>query len=107
MNQPPAGPRRSSFPLMDPLGELCFKGKSSTEYLWQVPGDAAVRAELVQVIASIKEESARAARREMGIIAGELELAIAASPSPQQVEILQDGFDRLCKLWQAAKSGLL
>jgi hypothetical protein len=30
-----------------------------------------------------------------------------ASPSPQQVDILQDGFERLYKLWSAAKSGLL
>lgn len=37
----------------------------------------------------------------------ELEIAVAATPSPQQVEILQEGFDRLVKLWQSAKSGLL
>jgi hypothetical protein len=43
----------------------------------------------------------------MNRIVGELETALGASPSPQQVEILQDGFDRLVKLWQAAKSGLL
>jgi hypothetical protein len=43
----------------------------------------------------------------MNRIVGDLELAVAATPSPQQVEILQDGFDRLVKLWQAAKSGLL
>jgi hypothetical protein len=43
----------------------------------------------------------------MGRIVEELDTALAATPSPQQVEILQDGFDRLVKLWQAAKSGLL
>ena len=37
----------------------------------------------------------------------ELKIAAQASPSPQQVELLVDGFDRLTKLWQAAKSGLL
>jgi hypothetical protein len=36
----------------------------------------------------------------------EMQTAAAASPSPQQVEILQDGFDRLMRLWQAAKSGI-
>jgi hypothetical protein len=30
-----------------------------------------------------------------------------ASPSPQQVDALVSGFDRLMSLWQAAKSGLL
>jgi hypothetical protein len=42
----------------------------------------------------------------MGRVATELESALAVSPSPQQVEILQDGFDRLLRLWAAAKSGL-
>jgi hypothetical protein len=42
----------------------------------------------------------------MGRIAGELEAAAQASSSPQQVEILQDGFERLVRLWAAAKSGL-
>ncbi len=28
-------------------------------------------------------------------------------PSPQQVDLLVNGFDRLFQLWQAAKSGLL
>ena len=47
----------------------------------------------------------RAARRWVGI-ATELETAVAVSPSPQQVEMLQDGFERLTRLWSAAKSGL-
>jgi hypothetical protein len=42
----------------------------------------------------------------MGRIVAELETAAAATPSPQQVELLQDGFDRLMRLWAAAKSGL-
>jgi hypothetical protein len=42
----------------------------------------------------------------MGRLVGELETALSVSPSPQQVEVLQDGFDRLIRLWAAAKSGL-
>lgn len=104
---PPERPRRSSFPLLDTLGELCLKGRDSAEYLWQVPNDQNVRTQLAGTIASIREECAKANRREMGVIAAELAVALAASPSPQQIEILQDGFDRLTKLWQAAKSGLM
>jgi len=37
----------------------------------------------------------------------ELTTAASASPSPQQVDLLVNGFDRLYHLWQAAKSGLL
>jgi hypothetical protein len=62
---------------------------------------------LAETLVKIKDECARGNRREMGRIVGELETALAATPSPQQVELLQDGFDRLVKLWQAAKSGLM
>jgi hypothetical protein len=98
---------RSAFPLIDRLGELCTTGRDSAAYLWQVPGDQNVMAEISKKLEEIRAECERQNRREMNRIVGELEVALAASPSPQQVEILQDGFDRLVKLWQAAKSGLL
>ena len=99
--------RRPSFPLVDRLGELCMSGRDSASYLWQVPMDQNVRTQIGQKLVEIREECARQNRREMNRIVAEIETALAASPSPQQVEILQDGFDRLVKLWQAAKSGLL
>ena len=40
-------------------------------------------------------------------ICEELKTAAKATPSPQQVDVLVTGFDRLVNLWQAAKSGLL
>jgi hypothetical protein len=91
---------------MDRLGELCTAGRDSATYLWQVPDDETVRRKIAAILGEIKAEAAKGGRREMGRIAGELETALAASPSPQQVEILQDGFDRLLRLWAAAKSGL-
>ena len=94
-------------PLMDRLGELCVSGRDSAAYLWQVPHDDAVRAEIAKKLVEIRQECEQTRRREMLRIVGELETAVTATPSPQQVELLQDGFDRLCKLWQAAKSGLL
>jgi hypothetical protein len=69
--------------------------------------DMTVRAEIDRKLVEIRAECERQNRREMTRIVDELETALAASPSPQQVEILQDGFDRLVKLWQSAKSGLL
>jgi hypothetical protein len=99
--------RRPSFPLMDRLGELCTSGRDSAAYLWQVPNDENVRAEISRKLVEIRTECEGQGRREMARIVGELETALGASPSPQQVEILQDGFDRLVKLWQAAKSGLM
>jgi len=88
------------------LGDLCAAGRENAIYLWQVPDDAEVRGKIATILAEIKEEAAKGGRREMGRLAEEMETALAASPSPQQVEILQDGFDRLMRLWGAAKSGL-
>jgi hypothetical protein len=103
---PRPAPRKANPPLMDRLGELCTAGRDSATYLWQVPDDESVRRKIAQILAEIKMEAAKGGRREMGRVVEELETAVAASPSPQQVEILQDGFDRLIRLWAAAKSGL-
>jgi hypothetical protein len=99
-------PRRQVPPLMDRLGELCTAGRDSATYLWQVPDDESVRRKIAGILTEIKNEAAKGNRREMGRVAAELESALAVSPSPQQVEVLQDGFDRLLRLWAAAKSGL-
>jgi hypothetical protein len=92
---------------MDALGKLCADGKASAEYLWQVPKDEAVRQKILDILDQIGTESAKQGRKEMPRLVEELKVAAQASPSPQQVDMLVDGFDRLTKLWQAAKSGLL
>jgi hypothetical protein len=69
--------------------------------------DENVRGEIGRKLVEIRRECEGQGRREMTRIVDDLETAMAATPSPQQVEILQDGFDRLVKLWQAAKSGLM
>lgn len=92
---------------MDALGQLCADGKESAEYLWQVPKDDAVRKQILGILDQIGTESAKQGRREMPRLVEELKIAAQASPSPQQVDMLVDGFDRLTKLWQAAKSGLM
>jgi len=103
----PNSQRPSRQPLMDSLGQLCADGKQSAEYLWQVPKDAAMRQKILEILNQIGTESAKQGRREMPKLVEELKIAAQATPSPQQVELLVDGFDRLTKLWQAAKSGLL
>ncbi len=92
---------------MDALGKLCADGKASAEYLWQVPGDSQVRLKIVGILEQIGGEARKQGRNEMGRIVEELATAAKASPSPQQVDLLVNGFDRLTKLWQAAKSGLM
>jgi hypothetical protein len=103
----PDQPARRPPPLLDALGKLCAEGKEAAEYLWQVPKDQAVREKILALLDQIGTESAKQGRREMPRLVEELKVAAQATPSPQQVDLLVDGFDRLLKLWQAAKSGLL
>jgi|SRR5690348_750838 hypothetical protein len=100
-------PHRSQPPLLDALGKLCTEGKQLADYLWQVPKDEAARQKIVAVLDQIATESKKQGRHEMPRICEELKTAAKASPSPQQVDVLVTGFDRLVSLWQAAKSGLL
>ncbi len=103
----PTAPRRSQQPLMDALGKLCTEGKQLATYLWQVPDDAAMRQQILGILDQIAVESAKQGRHEMPRICEDLMTAARASPSPQQVDLLVSGFDRLVQLWRAAKSGLL
>jgi len=99
--------RHPRAPLLDALGTLCVEGKQLAEYLWQVPDDAGARAKIFALLDQIAAEGAKQGRKEMPRICGELVTAAKATPSPQQVDLLVNGFDRLYQLWQAAKSGLL
>ncbi|OLB16833.1 MAG: hypothetical protein AUH12_05935 [Gemmatimonadetes bacterium 13_2_20CM_69_8] len=103
----PNAPRRFQPPLLDALGKLCTDGKQLADYLWQVPDDAGARQKILEILDQIARESTKQGRREMPRICEELKTAAKASPSPQQVDMLVNGFDRLVGLWQAAKSGLL
>jgi len=100
-------PRRPQPPLMDALGKLCAEGKQLADYLWQVPKDEAARQKIIAILDQIAAEGAKQGRKEMPRICEELKTAAKASASPQQVDLLVSGFDRLMNLWQAAKSGLL
>jgi hypothetical protein len=107
MNDQPPPRDRPSEPLLDDVGTAIVAGKETTEFLWQVPNDEASRVRLSELLVLIRDKSAKKGRREMPRICDDLLKALEASPTPQQVDLLQDGFDRLYKLWSAAKSGLL
>jgi hypothetical protein len=94
-------------PVIDALGKLVQEGKDAATYLWQVPDDAATRSRLQQVLVAIRDQSAKQGRREMPAVCEELLTALRASPSPQQVDLLQAGFDRLYKMWAAARTGMM
>jgi len=96
---------RPREPLLDDLGRTIVEAKDAAAYLWHVPNDQETRAALREGLEAIKKMSSH--RREMPQICDDLLRALRVEPSPQQVDLLQDGFDRLYKLWAAAKSGLL
>ena len=106
-NSDAPAPRRPQPPVLDALGKLCIEGKQLADYLWQVPKDEPARQQILSLLEQIAAESAKQGRHEMPKICEELKTAARASPSPQQVDMLVSGFDRLVNLWQAAKSGLL
>lgn len=101
------GGGRGRAPLLDALGKAIQDGKELTSYLWQVPDDQSARQQVTALAGTIRKEAAAQGRREMGRVCDEIERAAAATPGPQQVELLQEGFERLFKLWQAAKSGIM
>jgi hypothetical protein len=101
-------PRRSRpEPLLDDMGNAIVAGRDAVAFLWQVPDDAATRERVVVLLTEIRDGAVRQGRTEMPRLCEELLVAARAKPTPQQVDMLQDGFDRLYKLWAAAKSGLL
>jgi len=103
----PKPARRRTEPLLDDIGTAIVTGKDAVAFLWQVPDDAATREQVIKLLAQIRDGSARQGRTEMPRLCEDLLVAARAQPTPQQVDMLQDGFDRLYKLWAAAKSGLL
>jgi hypothetical protein len=103
--QPPR--RRRTEPLLDDLGTAIMSGKDAVAFLWQVPDDADTRRRLVELLERIRELSTGQGRTEMPKLCDDLLAVVRVQPTPQQADMLQDGFDRLYKLWAAAKSGLM
>src|SRR2546425_11974202 len=99
-------PRRSHPPLLDALGKLCTEGKQLADYLWQVPKDEPARQQILALLDQIGAESAKQGRHEMPKICEELKTAARATPSPQQVDVLVSGFDRLLDPWPAPQTAL-
>jgi hypothetical protein len=103
--QPPR--RRRTEPLLDDLGTAIVGGKDAVAFLWQVPDDADTRRHLAELLERIRDLATKQGRTEMPKLCDEMLVAARAQPTPQHADMLQDGFDRLYKLWSAAKSGLM
>lgn len=92
---------------MDHLGQLIQRGRRAAESLWQVPDDAAGRAQVAALLLEIRAAGESQGQQELLPICDRLGPAVNAAPTPLSVEILQDGFERLHKFWLATRSGLV
>jgi hypothetical protein len=92
--------------FLDAVGKLCKEGLDIAAYLYQVPDDKAQWQKLGQIVEAILKDPAAAKRNEVPRIATELRETLAQPQSMQGVELVQAGFDRMARSWQAAKSGL-
>jgi len=97
MNEPNP-PRRSQPPLMDGLGKLCTEGKQLADYLWQVPKDEPARHKIVAILDQIAAEAGKQGRKRNAAHLRGAQDRRQGDPSPQQVDVLVTGFDRLVHL---------
>lgn len=98
---------RSEGPLhLDKLGKLCTKGQEVASYLFQVPDDEAQWSAIQDILDDILVETARSHRRELPRIARELREIMDGPHTIMAADQMQSGFDRLVKLWMAARSGV-
>lgn len=98
--------KRRPQPPLDNVGKLLFEGKDVADYLFQVPDDEAQRQRLRGVLTGIIDAAKAGGHNELPRIAEEAQASLAEPSSPQAAEMVQVGFDRMVRLWQAARSGL-
>ncbi len=88
------------------IGQLCSEGQDIATYLFQVPNDPGQRKRVREILDTLAAHRAIANRKEFPQIVAGMKAALDEQPSMMAAESLQDGFDRLNRLWQSAKSGL-
>lgn len=97
----------SRQPPLDEVGRLCYEGQQVSEYLFQVPDDESQWQRLDDIVARLLAELRPSKHGEMRRIAEEVKQALASAHTIQLADQLQADFDRLVKLWQLSKSGLV
>ena len=95
----PNDQKATEAPNSNPVGGAILEGRRLVTYLWQSPHDAATRAQLQQVLAVIRYDYTEHAGGKIQDICQEMLLALRATPSPQQVDLLENGFDRIYRIW--------
>ena len=91
---------------LDNLGQLCQDGLDIARYLFQVPDDEGERDRARAVLKAILAEPGVKSRRELPRLVKEMQEALEGEATAMAAERLQEGFERLIRLSDAAKSGL-
>ena len=94
-------------PPLDKLSQLCADGLDMARYLFQVPDDEGERERARKILKAILAEPSVKARHEFPKVAEEMLQSLEGDTTPMAAERLQEGFERMMRLSQAAKSGLL
>ena len=91
---------------LDNLGKLCADGLDIARYLFQVPDDEGERDRVRTILKAILAQPGVKARRELPKVAQDMLDALDGEASAMAAERLQEGFERMMRLSQSAKSGL-
>ncbi len=81
-------------------------GNDIANYLFQVLDDEAQREKLGKALDAILADKSMASRKELPKVAREMKELLGQPPSVINAKMLQTGFDRMTRLWQAARSGM-
>ena len=98
-------PKRPSY--VGTVTRLCQDGLDITRYLQQCPEDEGERKRLKVILSGIQRDPTVRMRREFPKIAIEMERTLRGPATQMSAEILQEGFERMTRLCDMAKSGLL
>ena len=96
---------KNQLEVMARVAKLTQEGLDISTYLYQVPADEGQRKRLREILDEILKAAVLTHRRELPRLAAELRAVIDQPPSLDAAALLQEGFDRMQKLWDAAKSG--
>jgi len=88
---------------MEALGELIRQGREVTDRLWEAPEDREIRAQAKALFAALQQTVHRSGTPAMAELCELFCPSANAAPTPQAIEIMQDGLQQLHALWLASR----
>ena len=91
---------------MDALGELIQQGREVTDRLWEAPEDREIRARAAALFATLQRTVHTSGTPAMAELCELFCPSANAAPTPQAIEIMQDGLQQLHELWLVSRRPL-